>query len=213
MTTEYDTISFPKTLHTVWDPDTTDICAELEKGGYKAEIAGDDFPRLVNAARALLERRIRGLVISGESGAGKTLAASILARGILSIPTYGAGAKPMAPARIECGNINFSTADELHAFATHSGGPRNWWIEDMGVESPVNEFGMKYDPVASFFYNLPPQESAPDWCPLYVLVTTNLSLEQIAGRYGDRTASRLCDHFGWLRFDHGDVRHNSRVKF
>ena len=187
-----------------WVADKTDIGAALEAGGYHASVAGGDFPRLVKAAEALLHGSVRGLVIYGATGNGKSLAASILADGILTRPKTPYCAEECRPRRIECSNIPLSTKDERDALSL-ARGMGDWWLEDLGYEPPTNEFGVKYDPIALFFQNLSPSSR--------FVATTNLDAGGIRDRYGDRVLSRLLDNVGWINFKNADKRMTKAKSF
>lgn len=195
-----------------WSQDT-DIAAALESGGFSRALAGPDFDRLVSAARLVLDGEYRGIILHGAPGSGKSLAASILAPGLLDrIPALDWSEEhpryPVPAVRVDCVNLPLLDKESRNDICLAKGAA--FWVEDMGIEDPLNEFGVRVDPVAMLLSNIRPDTP--------MIITANLERRDPASgnvlspddairfRYGDRAASRLCEGFIWLKFTSGDHR-------
>ena len=206
-----------------WNADTpdADIAADLEAGGYTRAAAGDDFPRVLAAVRAMLAGEIDGLVLTGKTGCGKTTAARAAAPHLLDAPTGYAVRLPgdAAPAEVEwkdgllvpCGEqdvIAASVPDEENPHRILAHASQSVLIDDLGAERPVLVFGNKVDPVALFLHKW---SEAKDRGRL--IITTNFDAAGIRARYDDRVLSRLVDRCGWLAMNAPDHRLERLRKF
>lgn len=157
---------------------SSDPAAMLEAGGFLRSVAGEDFYRVVDAA-SVSKAGGRGLLLSGATGCGKTLAMRCLCPP--SVP-------PLRVCRwIDCFSpVQVGWLDDADIWAW----ARTIVLDDLGAEPIVNNFGVQRFPVADFFMRLSRRidsgEVAPNIC-----VTTNLSSGEMADRYGERMMSRL----------------------
>lgn len=185
---------------------------QLEEGGYTSARAPTDFARLLRAVHAMLAGEIAGLVISGRTGSGKTTAARIVAARALDryVPPPLAAACLGEDWRhyiVRAARVRASSETDLRALDT-VGAARRVYIDDLGFDRPIVDFGTRRDPVGDFLIRW---GDARDRGRL--LVTTNLDAEGIRARYDDRVLSRLVDACGFLRFDAPDHRLDHLRKF
>lgn len=191
-----------------WTKDT-DTFRAIQRGGYEEDIAGPDFNRLRTACNAMIEGRIRGLVIWGPTGRGKTCAANAIAPGLLTreFKSMSEFAPPtlVPPVRVDCYAIPTMTHEKLEQISTAMGG--NYWIEDAGVEPQVNNYGTRSDVIRNCIAAIAEKPQ------IKFIVTTNLDMAGLAKRYDERTVSRLCDSVGWLQLTGVDRRIENIVTF
>lgn len=195
------------------------IASDLEADGYTSEKAGDDFPRVLAAVRAMLDGEIDGLVLNGKTGCGKTTAAKSIARHALDMPILpawdGGNGDDQTAFRhgllVECAHQN-----EIVESAPDEDNPRrrlawptwNVMLDDMGSERPVVSYGNRIDPVAEYIHLWDESRERGR-----LLITTNLDAAGIKARYDDRVLSRLVDHCGWLAMSAPDHRLERLRKF
>lgn len=187
-----------------------DCIVELvDRGGYTQPVAGPDFLRVVNACHAMIEGRIRGLVIWGPTGRGKTCAANAIAPGLLTREFNGLSeySPPtlVPPVRVDCYAVASLSPDRIEEISNARGG--NYWIEDAGVEPQVNNYGTRSDVIRNCIAAIAERPSVK------FIVTTNLDMQGLAKRYDERTVSRLCDSVGWLQLTGVDRRIDNIVTF
>jgi len=158
-------------------------CASyLEHGGWKRDIAGEDWERgldaFVKSARRT-DQRQHGILVTGVPGCGKT--AFVNAIGHRS-------RDPWSTLRLANRNELDRIDRNAEAFdgeayeAMFSG---NVFLDDLGAECLTNDYGVKRDLVGDFIAEYHYRGT----CRLYI--TTNLSAEELANRYGGRVADRL----------------------
>jgi len=155
-------------------PVSSDPAAVLEAAGYRREVAGRDFDALV-AACATARQKGAGLLLSGMTGCGKTMAIRVLAP------------KSQACRWIDCSNpMQVAWLDDHDIFDRL----RGFVLDDLGAEPVENNYGVQRFPVANCIHRLMAMvEGGTTWPRLYV--TTNLTSLEISERYGDRMLSRL----------------------
>lgn len=185
------------------------ISHAIERGGYTSKIAGPDFDRVLNACIAMIEGRIRGLVIWGPTGRGKTCAANAIAPGLLTREFKGLSeySPPtlVPPVRVDCYAVASLSPDRIEEISNARGG--NYWIEDAGVEPQVNNYGTRSDVIRNCIAAIAEKPQ------IKFIVTTNLDMAGLAKRYDERTVSRLCDSVGWLQLTGVDRRIENIVTF
>lgn len=188
---------------------TTNIRRKIIAGGYLPQIAGPDFDRLEKACAAMVRGEIRGLVIWGDPGRGKTCAANAVAAGLLtrSFPGSSEFSPPslVPPVRVDCHAVGSLSQEQRDQVMLARGG--NFWLEDLGMDQPVSVYGAKIDIVRSCIAAISDKPS------LKCLITTNLDPMKIKLRYDERTISRLYDGFGWLQLTGEDRRARKIVTF
>lgn len=157
----------------------------LERAGWLESVAGKgDWLSVVTAFAAGMEAEPRrGALLSGSFGCGKTMAATALYR------VEGTDAKGnwFTGVALPC-----AEAEEWPAFDAGAAfnAPQGWTIlDDMGAEA-APDFGKK-DPVAELVMRLHKRWAARVGCG--IAVTTNLTGEQMAARYGGRVMSRVME--------------------
>jgi hypothetical protein len=155
-------------------PVSSDPAAVLEAAGYRRDVAGRDFDALV-AACATARATGAGLLLSGMTGCGKSLAMRALAP------------RSVGCRWIDCTNgVQVAWLDDRDIFD----GQRGVVLDDLGAEPVENNYGVQRYPVANFIHRLMSLVENGARAPrLYV--TTNLTSTEISDRYGDRMLSRL----------------------
>lgn len=198
----------PWTMESI-EPMGLPLSACIEQGGYTKAVAGPDFERVINACIAMIQGRIRGLVIWGPTGRGKTCAANAIAPGLLTREFKGLSeySPPtlVPPVRVDCYAVASLTPDKIEEISNARGG--NYWIEDAGVEPQVNNYGTRSDVIRNCIAAIAEKPS------IKFIVTTNLDMAGLAKRYDERTVSRLCDSVGWLQLTGVDRRIENIVTF
>jgi len=155
------------------------IANYLESHGWKASVAGArDFAAAVEAMEQMIATE-RGIIISGEYGVGKSALAAVLA------PAFGSVFKVRLaiPGDLQRLTPEWQDYNALNAFAL------NVWLDDLGAESPVNEFGVRRDPAGEFIV----QYHELHRPGTRLIATTNFKTGEMDGRYGGRALSRLKD--------------------
>jgi len=164
----------------------------LETGGWTRAVAGkDDFEAALLAIEQMCETG-RGLIVSGEYGVGKTALAKIVAQAFGGAFTV----RLAVPEDLRRFDVHWL---ELYAEDPYA---QNAWLDDLGAESPVNEYGVKRDPAGDFIvqYHALHDENTR------LIVTTNLNTSEVDQRYGGRVLSRLKDLCVPLRLQGPDKR-------
>jgi len=157
--------------------DPVKIADWLEKHGWTRAVAGnEDFDA---AVKALCEAKNRclGLLICGEYGRGKTHLAEIVAR------SYNADFKVY----LGLHNAWKLLTPEWQCRGMESPYNRSVFIDDLGVESRVNNYGEKIEPAADFLCEWHTRH-APG---TRLVITTNMKAAELDARYGGRVVSRL----------------------
>jgi len=151
----------------------------LEEGGWTRQVAGDtDFTNAIDAVMTMFEYPTMGLLVSGEYGSGKTsLIKALVHRKQYKPFTVRLGletdAGSLEPERLECDRPGWN---------------EEWvFLDDLGSESRVNEYGIKREVVGEFITR---------WHTLVkkggrLFITTNLTADALNERYGGRILDRL----------------------
>lgn len=193
--------------HVPWD--SHDLRRKVEAGGYTSLVAGPDFDRVLRACDAMIHGNVRGLVIWGPTGRGKTCAANAIAPGLLTREFKGLSefSPPtlVPPVRVDCYAVASLSPDKIEEISNARGG--NYWIEDAGVEPQVNNYGTRSDVIRNCIAAIAEKPSVK------FIVTTNLDMQGLAKRYDERTVSRLCNSVGWLQLTGVDRRIENIVTF
>jgi len=174
----------------------------LETLGYKRDVAGSDFDTLCKAfATAYAKEPWCGILLTGGVGCGKTFGITSL------LPTN----RDAIVKLIQAG-LGYTTprtqlvrlTDPLELQWLEPQGDRDsgatMWrftndgvnviLDDLGNEPIKNDYGMKVDVAGNFIMRWY-TDHFEKGNPGRLLVTTNLSGERLAERYGDRIADRL----------------------
>lgn len=154
--------------------------ARLESCGFKREIAGGDFEKAANAVNKA-NAESRGIVINGRSGSGKTFL-SVCAFKDAAVISCKDGSIPSYGETLCDSNIVI--------------------IDDLGLEPVTNTFGDRSEPFVKFIADW---YESPYRCRL--IVTTNMTTDEMFKRYGERTLSRLFACCERVHFDGSDHRH------
>jgi len=158
----------------------SDIVAMLERGGFRADVAGSDFQRVVRGV-AKSQAEGKGLLLSGSTGRGKTLAMRCL------FP-----ATP--PPRRDCKWVDCYVETQVGWLSDRN--ILDWSstlvLDDVGAERIESDYGVMREPITDFFMALSRRKDSGKACPR-ICATTNLSSADMSKRYGDRMVSRLLD--------------------
>jgi len=155
------------------------VATVLEEGGWTRKVAGEeDFTNAVNAVLTMFEYPTMGLLVSGEYGSGKTSFIKALVH-----------RKQYKPDTIRLGlETNAESLEPEHLACDRPGWNEEWvFLDDLGAESTVNEYGIKREVVGEFITR---------WHTLVkpggrLFITTNLGLRELDERYGGRMTDRL----------------------
>jgi len=147
----------------------------LEKRGWKRAIAGNkDFEAAVRAIILTYETG-KGLLVSGEYGVGKTALIKALV--------------PPDAFKVQLGISIEPLKKEWQEMWAENPLEKSVFLDDLGAEPRVNEYGVKLELAADFitFWH---DRHAPG---KRMLITTNYNSEEMDIRYGGRLTSRLKD--------------------
>lgn len=134
-----------------------------------------------------------GVVLAGNTGVGKTFLAEAVCRGISRRFNLGSADTDEL---LSLRNVEFARPGYEDRCA--------WFLDDVGSESVINNFGTKVDVFGAFLmrFDALPVE-AKKMNP--VVITTNLDQNAMQERYGDRVMSRL-GRFPWFEIRGADRR-------
>ncbi len=155
----------------------------LEAGGFTREASPADFSKV---CRGVAEARHRhcGLLFTGPTGRGKTTAARALLPRAVLIPSRLAGRYV------------------LQAEAEGATEGRAWVLDDLGAEPKSNQFGVMRDYAGDFLFDFCERAArTPEAERGMNIITTNLTADALAARYGARVADRVLSMFVVVRFD------------
>lgn len=178
---------------------TSDIEAILEKNGFTKSIAGEDHIGVVTAFNKAISLN-RGVLLKGSCGCGKTTALKAW-RNHFHTRLNISCANPQQMAWLD------TTDSECMKLASEG----NFSLDDVGSESPKNEYGIKIEPIEKFIAWVYDDRYCHKWRNIPV-ITTNLSSEEWVKRYGTRIASRLKEMFVFYVFKGKDKRQASIIK-
>lgn len=168
----------------------------LESSGFRASVAGPDFPRVVRAAEDMESGRTSALLFTGRVGCGKTLAARLIARRVFR---HDSSNRHLDAQEVRGYAVRALDETMLHCFRLARIG--DILLDDFGTDTQIVDFGTTTDPVSEFVSNFcdGPRRAR-------CIITTNLDSAAIRARYGSRILSRLDATFAVLHFNGGDHR-------
>jgi hypothetical protein len=184
-----------------------------------ADVAGADYTRLFNAwVEAESHTPRRGLLIQGEFGCGKTLAArSLYPRARIVNCAVGKEVEGLRDGDSHWSEMYDLYEEGLKPFAVTV-------LDDMGADAPTNDYGETIDAVGEFIIRAH-KDAGREMRDSYrsvniacnrLVITTNLPLDEksaggrdvetIDSRYGGRVASRLKELCVFVEMKGGDKR-------
>jgi len=172
----------------------------LDQCGFKARVAGDELFNRVAKGIALAHEHGRGILFSGACGTGKSCAAKAIQKmmGADKFRYYDCGTP----------RVNILLNLEINEYA-HDALSEAVIIDDFGAEPTFTDYGVKREIVGEFISARYAQQEImrgfKKAYPFHVL-TTNLSANDIAGRYGQRLVSRISDFYVICKFSGADHR-------
>ena len=170
----------------------SNISLYLERQGWTRRVAGDaDFTAAVRAIDELF-RTGRGLLVSGEYGVGKSALAAAVAKAFA--PVFKV--RLAVPSDMERLRRDWQEYWAINPYT------QNVWLDDLGAEPFVNEYGVKTEAAGDFIVTWHELHAAG----VRLIVTTNLSANELDARYGGRVFSRLKDLCIPLRLTGTDKR-------
>ncbi len=138
-------------------------------------------------ARWLFSSKQRGLILMGSMGNGKSTMLHVIHRLFKGTSTFG------------------DAQDIFEHFKKSQGSMRYWdepflLIDDMGIE-PVRclVFGEEYFPISRLLLHRYDRQ-------LTTIIATNLDVEEIQARYGDRVVDRMHETFSVITYEHESYR-------
>ena len=143
--------------------------------------------KIRRVARWLFTSQGRGLILMGTMGNGKSTMLRVINRLFQHTSTFG------------------DAQDIFDHFKKNQGAMRFWdetllLIDDMGVE-PVRclDYGEEHYPISRLLLHRYDKQ-------LTTIIATNLGLEEIVARYGDRVADRMVETFEVIYYNHESYR-------
>ena len=169
--------------------------AWLERKGWKREIAGDaDFEKAVKAMVEIESQPKKSLLLMGAVGVGKSSLAQIVFDAVQGDKT-----------KIDCANtaeVDFLVpeADAARNNGVYSSGAhellgRSVWLDDIGAEGVLKNFGNDLDRVGNFIVRYHTTGKRR------LILTTNLDGKMITAKYGARVFDRLLDMCVIVKFE------------
>jgi DNA replication protein DnaC len=153
-----------------------EIAENLERNGYKKSVAGNaDFSAVVNAVVAMVQGKADGVVFIGGVGTGKTCAAQAIVDALNGWCYFR---------KINCGYLTDNEALNLY-------GADSVFLDDLGLDRPVNDYGTMRDAVADYLYRRYDYNQKHPERPNLLIATTNFNSAQLAERYSERIVDRL----------------------
>lgn len=161
----------------------------LEVEGRNCAFIDDEYTidSIGKVARWLYGSSKRGLILMGTLGNGK----STMLRSISSLFTSGA---------------SFGEAQGIYDFFKQQQGGMRFWneclllIDDLGVEPErCLNYGEEYHPLTKLLLH------RYDRC-LTTIIATNLGLDDIQERYGDRLVDRMYETYDIIKYTHDSYR-------
>lgn len=162
----------------------------LEMRGFKKEIAGINFDKVVKAFGIMRDIPKKGIVISGAVGTGKTLALNAL-----------------FPFTQVCKLVNVCQLQMIEPQKDENGD--KFWdiqrgdmiLDDLGNEAIKSDYGIKVDVLCDFimYWHTEKYENKKDESRIFA--TTNINVKQLQDRYGDRIVDRLLAMCVFVNFE------------
>ena len=157
---------------------------------YRGQIFLNDentHEKINRVARWLFSSQERGLIMMGSMGNGKSTMLHVINRLFKSTSTFG------------------DAQDIFEHFKRSQGSMRYWeepllLIDDMGIE-PVRclVYGEEYYPISRLLLHRYDKQ-------LTTIIATNLGIEDIERRYGDRVVDRMKETFSVITYEHKSYR-------
>lgn len=157
---------------------------------YRGQVFINDentHEKIHRVARWLFSSKQRGLILMGTMGNGKSTMLRVINRLFKSTCTFG------------------DAQDIFEHFKKTQGSMRYWeepllLIDDMGIE-PVRclVYGEEYYPISRLLLHRYDKQ-------LTTIIATNLGIEEIGARYGDRVVDRMKETFSAIIYDHNSYR-------
>lgn len=197
----------PKPLRAYAQANAVRIATLLERGGFLQARTEPVNWRCATLAFAALRGGLRlGAVITGATGRGKTCLAEAL--------KSRAGGCAMSNITVDFGgewepwqlHQEFRSPDPEDTART-AGNACIWLLDDVGAEEVVKHYGNTSDCFARFIMRWDRLSLRQKYYnPL--LITTNLTKDELTARYGERIVSRLMP-LAWCPFSGSDKRDSS----
>lgn len=175
----------------------------LARSGIDASRYRADWERIVDALSAMDADEECGLLVSGPVGCGKTTLCDAIASGKdwwTRRMTGGEGRGWFAKHGCDIGDVVGKRQGEGWVFL-----PKCVYLDDIGQEPPLNVYGVRSEPVADFVVELGEAYRQGRWRKRLV-VTTNLDLDGLRKRYGERMVDRLAEMCVFLFLRGGSLR-------
>lgn len=157
---------------------------------YRGQVFVNDentHDKINRIARWLFSSKQRGLLLMGTMGNGKSTMLRVIDRLFKSTSTFG------------------DAQDIFEHFKKSQGSMRYWeepllLIDDMGIE-PVRclVYGEEYYPISRLLLHRYDKQ-------LTTIIATNLGVDEIEARYGDRVVDRMKETFSVITYEHESYR-------
>lgn len=143
--------------------------------------------KVARVARWLFSSKQRGLVLMGSMGNGKSTMLRVINRLFKNTSTFG-------------------DAQDIFDHFKHSQGSMRYWdeplllIDDMGIELVrCLVYGEEYFPITRLLLHRYDKQ-------LTTIIATNLGIEEIQARYGDRVVDRMQETFSVIPYEQDSYR-------
>lgn len=157
---------------------------------YRGQVCVNDeytYDKINRVARWMFSSQERGLILMGRMGNGKSTMLRVINRLFKGTSTFG-------------------DAQDIFEHYKKSQGSMRYWdeklllIDDLGVE-PVRclVYGEEYYPISRLLLHRYDKQ-------LTTIIATNLGIEDIETRYGDRVVDRMKETFSVITYEHESYR-------
>lgn len=162
----------------------------LEIGGFKRDVDGVNFQKVLTAFEMIKARPKKGIIITGAVGTGKTLALNSLFPFIRICRLADVcQLKMLVPKKDEDGDKFWDVPKE------------DIILDDIGNEAIKSDYSVMVDVLCDFimYWHTEKYEDPKDKNRIFA--TTNLDMKQLQDRYGDRIVDRLIAMCIFVRFE------------
>jgi len=179
----------------------------LTAAGFEKETAGIDFDLIVEAYAETVQTKNKGLLLSGGVGCGKTMAL----KAIFPNACF----------------YDLTDSTELDLLTPYEGYDDHlersmvkWWaitarrsiiLDDIGNEPIKNDYGTRVDVLANFIMKWNTENYKVCREKVRLFGTTNLTIEQLIERYGNRITDRLFEMVSFVQMSGKSHRQYGKV--
>lgn len=186
------------------------MAARLERYGYLKKTAGSDFDKITDIIAKMYGHKNAGILFVGVAGCGKTTAAKAI------FPTTPQRRKqlieqdkdyitPVHLFELENRKSVARLSDDYDWMAYHGQGI-NVFLDDLGADQPIIQYGQRICYTSEFLFEKYKKFERGETGRL--IVTTNMTSDQLTERYGERVIDRLISMMAICKLDGKSKRRN-----